>query len=68
MALAACFGLRRHEWLLLDVLAADRGEVLLVDVQAGFRNARRRLVAVHDDGQREAISPEISPADEVCHF
>lgn len=54
--LAAHFGLARHEALLLDVNAADRGHCLLVDVRDQYAHSRRRLIQVETGAQRLALS------------
>jgi hypothetical protein len=53
--LAAQFHLSRAEALLLDVVAADRGHCLVVDIRAAYGRSRRRLVLVRTARQRQAL-------------
>lgn len=54
--LAARFGLARHEALLLDVNAADRGHCLLVDVRDQYAHSRRRLIPIQTGEERLALT------------
>ncbi|AVR98866.1 SEL1-like repeat protein [Pseudoduganella armeniaca] len=53
--LAALFHLSRAEALLLDVLAADQGHCLVVDIRLAYKRSRRRLVLVRTARQRQAL-------------
>ncbi|GAB2856752.1 hypothetical protein GCM10027277_26420 [Pseudoduganella ginsengisoli] len=53
--LAQLFGLTRAEALLLDVVAADQGHCLVVDIRASYGRSKRRLVLVQTAQQRQAL-------------
>lgn len=54
--LALHFGLSRAEALLLDIVKADRGHCLVIDIRAHHPRSKRRLIAIQDDGMRQAVS------------
>jgi TPR repeat protein len=55
LELAALFGLTRAETLLLDVLAADQGHCLVIDIRASYGRSKRRLVMVESAQERQAL-------------
>ena len=66
LELSQAFGLERHEMLLLNLAEADRGECLLIDVRAGLRSARRRIVPILDASGREVLDRAIRLLDPAC--
>jgi len=64
--LAQAFGLERHEMLLLRPADADRGECVLIDVRAGLRSARRRIVPILDAAARAVLDRAIRLLDSGC--
>jgi hypothetical protein len=56
MEWAAHFALARHELLLLDPLAAEQGDFLLIDVRENFGKASRRLLRIHTPAQRDVLN------------
>lgn len=55
LELACAFGLRLREALIVDPLAANRGNCLLVDLRGVHKRASRRIVLVRNSQQREAL-------------
>jgi TPR repeat protein len=55
LELAALFGLSRAETLLLDVVAADQGHCLVIDIRASYGRSKRRLVMVNTAQERQAL-------------
>ncbi|MFL6658560.1 MAG: tetratricopeptide repeat protein, partial [Massilia sp.] len=55
LQLAALFGLTRAETLLLDVIAADQGHCLVLDIRASYGRSKRRLVAIASAQERQAL-------------
>jgi len=53
--LAALFALSRAEALLLDVVAADQGHCLVVDIRASYGRSKRRLILMESTQQRHAL-------------
>lgn len=50
--LAACFGLSEREALLLDVIAADRGHCVEVDIRDQCMRSKRRLILIRTGEER----------------
>lgn len=63
--LAALFGLTRAEALLLDVVQADQGHCLVVDIRASYGRSKRRLVMVETAREREALDGIVRLFDAV---
>jgi len=55
LEIAAAFGLSRPEALLLDVIKANHGHCLEVDISQYHAKSRRRLVLIQSDEQRESL-------------
>jgi TPR repeat protein len=55
LELAALFGLSRAETLLLDVVGADEGHCLVIDIRASYGRSKRRLVMVNTAQERQAL-------------
>ena len=55
LELAAQFMLSRAEALLLDVVAADRGHCLVIDIRASYGRSKRRLVLVETPAERQVL-------------
>ncbi|MYM80847.1 hypothetical protein GTP44_02575 [Duganella sp. FT50W] len=55
LELAALFGLRRAEALLLDVKRADHGHCLVIDIRASYGRGKRRLVLLRTARERQAL-------------
>lgn len=53
--LAAMFGLSRSEALAIDVVSADRGHCLLVDLKDIYSRGKRRLIPIDTREQRELL-------------
>lgn len=52
LELAACFGLSRTETLMIDLVAADRGHCLVVDLRNRHPHCKRRLILVRTAEER----------------
>jgi len=55
LELAQLFNLSRPEALLLDVVAADQGHCLVIDIRASYGRSKRRLVMVTPGPERQAL-------------
>jgi TPR repeat protein len=55
LELAQLFNLSRPEALLLDVVAADQGHCLVIDIRASYGRSKRRLVMVAPGPERQAL-------------
>ncbi|UVW28985.1 hypothetical protein [Massilia sp. H6] len=55
LELATQFRLSRAEALLLDVVAADHGHCLVIDIRASYGRSKRRLVLVETQAERELL-------------
>lgn len=55
LELAGLFGLSRAEALLLDVVKADRGHCLVIDIRGSYGRSKRRLVMVETAQERAAL-------------
>ncbi|MEM8512272.1 TPR repeat protein [Massilia sp. MP_M2] len=55
LELAQRFNLSRPEALLLDVVAADQGHCLVIDIRASYGRSKRRLVMVASAPERQAL-------------
>jgi TPR repeat protein len=55
LELAAVFGLSRAETLLLDVVGADQGHCLVIDIRASYGRSKRRLVMINTAQERQAL-------------
>ena len=55
LELAAQFMLSRAEALLLDVVAADHGHCMVIDIRASYGRSKRRLVLVETPAERQVL-------------
>ena len=55
LELASLFQLSRAEALLLDVIAADHGHCLVIDIRAIYGRSKRRLVLLRTAQERQAL-------------
>ncbi|MBD8565853.1 sel1 repeat family protein [Oxalobacteraceae sp. CFBP 8763] len=55
LELAQLFNLSRPEALLLDVVAADQGHCLVIDIRASYGRSKRRLVVVAPGPERQTL-------------
>lgn len=65
LALAQLFNLSRPEALLLDVVAADQGHCLVIDIRASYGRSKRRLVMVAPGPERLALDRIVRLFDAV---
>ena len=65
LELAQLFNLSRAEALLLDVVAADQGHCLVVDIRASYGRSKRRLVMVASAPERQALDRIVRLFDAV---
>lgn len=54
--LALHLGLSRAEALLLDIVKADRGHCLVIDIRHHHPRSRRRLIAIQENATRQMVS------------
>ena len=65
LELAEVFGLSRAEALLLDVVQADRGHCLVIDIRSSYGRSKRRLVMVETAAEREALDRIVKAFDGI---
>ncbi|MBD8657718.1 sel1 repeat family protein [Oxalobacteraceae sp. CFBP 13730] len=65
LELAQVFNLSRPEALLLDVVAADQGHCLVIDIRASYGRSKRRLVMVASGPERQALDRIVRLFDAV---
>ena len=65
LELAQLFKLSRPEALLLDVVAADQGHCLVIDIRASYGRSKRRLVMVAPGPERQALDRIVRLFDPV---
>lgn len=65
LELARLFNLSRPEALLLDVVAADQGHCLVIDIRASYGRSKRRLVMVAPGPERQALDRIVRLFDPV---
>ena len=65
LELAEVFGLSRAEALLLDVVQADRGNCLVIDIRSSYGRSKRRLVMVETAAEREALDRIVKAFDGI---
>ena len=65
LELAQLFNLSRPEALLLDVVAADQGHCLVIDIRASYGRSKRRLVMVAPGPERQALDRIVRLFDAV---
>lgn len=65
LELAQLFNLSRPEALLLDVVAADQGHCLVIDIRASYGRSKRRLVMVAPGPERQALDRIVRLFDPV---
>jgi TPR repeat protein len=54
--LAAVFGLSRPEALLIDLVAADKGHCLVVDIRAHYARSKRRIITISTGEERQHLA------------
>jgi TPR repeat protein len=65
LELAQLFNLSRPEALLLDVVAADQGHCLVIDIRASYGRSKRRLMMVAPGPERQALDRIVRLFDPV---
>lgn len=65
LELAGLFGLSRAEALLLDVVKADCGHCLVIDIRGSYGRSKRRLVMVDTAQERAALDRIVKAFDGI---